>query len=281
MSEEQSPNIDLVVQQLVTRSAIPVDEPSVFWQFVTWAMPGLAVSLAVIFGVQQAYNPVDQAAQCLVLVPLAMVLVDVWVLGAGVLRRRSVHVLWLPLALGIGHTLLWVWSAYLAQFEVFYRAEPTGPHSGMFVVSWGVIALLSGSTLVALASSVFAAWRTVTLLGAEEIPIGEPTLDDGWRLEALGNDAIFDAQALLTNLGYDVGGINGELSDATVIALKKFQADAGLFPNGDVTTQTLDMLYRRGTAQDAPFRVQAMLLFVVHISQSIVDRIKTWCRRRK
>ena len=276
MNGEQISNTDLVAEQLVVSSGAPVEEALSVWPLVTWATLGLAVGFAVVLGIGQGHNPVDQMAQCLALMPLTILLVDAWALGMSFIRQRSVQVLLIPYVLGIVHFLLWIWCKYLVQFGIFYRPESTGPLEGVFVARWGVIALLGGITLVALLTSVFVAWRTVVLLSVEDIPIAEQAQVDK---EQISEDHIFEAQALLSNLGYEVGGINGELSETTSKALKQFQVVAGLVPSGDVNMQTITILYDRGNVQSAPSVSQSIWMFVLHVLQSIIHDISDWWRR--
>jgi len=174
MNGEQISNSDLVAKQLVASSGAFLKERPSLWALITWVMPGIAAVLAVVLGIRLAHNPADQAAQCLAMVPLTMVLTDLWVLGVGFFRRRILRVVWMPFSTGVGHILLWFWAKYLIQFEVFYRLEPTGPLSGVYVAEYGVVILLTLLALLAIVSGVFAARQTVVLLNIEEISIGEP-----------------------------------------------------------------------------------------------------------
>jgi len=277
MNGEQISNSDLVAEQLVVSSGAFREERPAIWALITWVMPGIAAVLAVLLGIRLAHNPVDQAAQCLVMTPLTMVLTDVWVLGVGFFGRRTLRVVWMPLSTGVGHILLWFWAKYLIQFEVFYRLEPTGPVSGVYVAEYGVVFLLIVLALLVIVSGVFAARQTVVLLNVEDIPIGEPSpVDDA----PLPDDYVFEAQVLLTNLGYDVGGINGEVGKETSTALKQFQNGLGLVPNGEITMQTLTLLRSRGVAETPSF-AQSVRLLVMHISQNLMGFMRTWWRRKR
>ncbi|MDP6037375.1 MAG: peptidoglycan-binding domain-containing protein [Candidatus Latescibacteria bacterium] len=255
-----------------------VGERSAIWSLITWGMPGIAAVLAVVLGIRLAHNPVDQTAQCLVMAPLTMLIADLWVLGVGFFWRRTLSIVWMPLVLGIGHVLIWFWAKYLIQFEVFYRLEPTGPLSGVYVAESGVVVLLSVLALLVIVSGVFAAWQTVVLSGVEEIPIGVSfPVDDVLLLD----DYIFEVQALLTNLGYDVGGINGEVGEETATALKQFQNAFGFVPDGEITMQMLTVLRSRGRADEIPSLAQSVRLFIVHISQSLIGWMRAWWRRKR
>lgn len=278
MNAEQHSTSNLVAEQLVAGSRALPGERAAVWSLITWFIPGIAAVLAVVLGIYLAHNPIDQIAQCLVMVPLTMLFTDLWVLGIGFFWRRILRVVWIPLSLGIGHVLIWFWAKYLIQFEVFYRLEPTGPLSGAYVAESGVVILLAVFALLAIASGVFAAWQTVVLLDKKETPIGEPSpVDD----VSLPNDHIFEAQALLTNLGYDVGGINGEVSEATLTALKQFQDEIGLAPDGEVTAQTMTVLRSRGRADEDLSFAQSVQLFIVHVSQYLIVWMQTWWRRKR
>ena len=50
---------------------------------------------------------------------------------------------------------------------------------------------------------------------------------------------------ILNRLEYETGPVDGELNDATREALRKFQADAGLDPTGEVTMLTVIELRNR------------------------------------
>jgi His-Xaa-Ser repeat protein HxsA len=53
---------------------------------------------------------------------------------------------------------------------------------------------------------------------------------------------IMRVQAALYGKGYDPGAIDGELTEPTKLALRRFQASSGLTVTGKMTTQTLNAL---------------------------------------
>lgn len=53
---------------------------------------------------------------------------------------------------------------------------------------------------------------------------------------------IMRVQAALYAKGYDPGAIDGELTESTKLALRKFQSAHGLVVSGKMTTQTMDAL---------------------------------------
>lgn len=53
---------------------------------------------------------------------------------------------------------------------------------------------------------------------------------------------IMRVQAALYAKGYDPGAIDGELTESTKLALRKFQNARGLVPTGKMTTQTMNAL---------------------------------------
>jgi len=53
---------------------------------------------------------------------------------------------------------------------------------------------------------------------------------------------IMRVQAALYAKGYDPGAIDGELTEPTKLALRKFQGARGLVVTGKMTTQTMNAL---------------------------------------
>ena len=60
-----------------------------------------------------------------------------------------------------------------------------------------------------------------------------------------GPEHTYEVQTILNRLGYATGPVDGELNEATRDALRKFQADAGLDPTGEVTVLTVIELRNR------------------------------------
>jgi len=53
---------------------------------------------------------------------------------------------------------------------------------------------------------------------------------------------IMRVQAALYAKGYDPGAIDGELTESTKLALRKFQSAHGMAATGKMTTQTMNTL---------------------------------------
>lgn len=75
----------------------------------------------------------------------------------------------------------------------------------------------------------------------EETPAEPLTLEEGSEL-SLHQDLVSDVQALLQQLGYNPGGVDGVTGPATRRAVKAFQADIGLEQTGEVTDSLLVQL---------------------------------------
>ncbi|MEZ5668654.1 MAG: lytic murein transglycosylase [Alphaproteobacteria bacterium] len=77
----------------------------------------------------------------------------------------------------------------------------------------------------------------------DRIAGGGPFLGNWPRdLAALSRDESFALQQLLTDLGYDLGTVDGIIGPATRTALRRFQADQGLVADGFPTPEMLALL---------------------------------------
>lgn len=75
---------------------------------------------------------------------------------------------------------------------------------------------------------------------------GEGTIRAAWprHLRPLARDERTELQRLLAERGYDVGTADGIVGPMTRSALRRFQVDQGMPPDGFPTTETLDRLRR-------------------------------------
>lgn len=247
----------------------PVSEPTTsadaYW---AWGALGVCLLLAIALGIGEAYNPTDQLAAILVCVPLCLILADFFVIGLMLLKKMELRALGLPVGGIVLHFLLWGWTAYLIDFEVFYRLEMQTDLYGVYEVRGGIAVLLGGLSLLAIGLSVYVIGVTGQLLADGVIPIAGDELDaEDVMLEG---DHIFDAQVLLNNIGYDVGGIDGVLGPKTETALKQYQAVMGLVSHGQVSTLTLDALRSRSQQNEKLSLIQTFSTFVRYLSNRLV-----------
>lgn len=208
-----------------------------------WALLGIAVVLSVGLGIAWGLNPTDQFVAFLALLPLFMILVDVALAGQMFLQRMGMRILGVCAGSVLVHLLLWLWAQYLSRFDIFYHLQMQNEFNGIYEVRLGIAFLLGVVSLGAVGVSVYGVGVAGQLLGDFSIPIAPEAANNDDTL--LSEEHIFKAQVLLNNLGYDVGGIDGELGPKTATALKQFQSVVGLAPEGVVTAMTLAELRRR------------------------------------
>ena len=258
---------DSVSGQLV---AGPVSEPSdtlvAYW---AWGVLGVCVVVAIVLGIYGASNAADQWAAVGGWLPLCLVGVDLFLMGVLLFKQIGIRALGLPAVGGVLHVLIWVWADYLATFEVLYRLEMHTEFYGVYEVRLGIAFLLGGLGLLSVGVAVYEVGVVDQLVGDLDIPIsGEAQTDDD---TVLAGDHIYDAQMLLNNLGYDVGGIDGVLGPKTETALKQFQSVVGLSPLGKVTAHTLALLRQRSQSPERLSLVQTVLTFVQYWVKMIID----------
>lgn len=248
---------DSVSGQLV---AGPVSEPTRGLDaYLAWGVLGISVILGVVLGVGQGANPTDQWAAVLAVLPVCFVLVDVCLAGLIVFKRAGLRALGLSAGCGVFHVLFGVWAQYLTRFDVFYHLNMQDEFFGVYEARLGLVVLLCALNFLALGVAAYAIGVTGQLLGDLSIPVaGEVLVEDDQRLDG---DYVFEAQVLLTNLGYDIGGIDGFLGAKTQTALKQFQAVTGLLSEGVVTEHTLLALRRRDQQSSRLSRLQTMMTF--------------------
>jgi len=258
---------DSVSGQLV---AGPVSKSSntseAYW---AWGVLGVCLVGGIVLGIYGAHNPVDQWAAVCVWLPVCLIGVDLFLMGLLLLKQIGIRALGLPAIGSVLHLLIWAWSQYLVTFEVFYRLDMHTEFYGVYDVRLGIAFLLGGLGLLSMGVAVYEVGVVGQLVGDLDIPIaGEAQTDDD---TILTGDHIFDAQVLLNNLGYDVGGIDGVLGAKTETSLKQFQSVVGLAPLGQVTTRTLDFLRQRSQSHEHLSLMQTWFTFVQYWSKRIVD----------
>ncbi|MGA1199675.1 MAG: peptidoglycan-binding domain-containing protein [Candidatus Latescibacterota bacterium] len=237
-----------------------------------WGVLGVCLLGAVVLGVYGAPNPVDQWAAVLVWMPVCLVGLDVFLMGLLLFKQIGIRALGLPAIGSVFHLLTWMWAQYLASFEVFYGLDMQSEFHGVYEVRLGIAFLLGGLGLLAVAAAVYEVGVVGQLVGDLDIPIaGEVQTEEDTEL---ASDHIFDAQVLLNNLGYDVGGIDGVLGPKTETALKQFQSVVGLAPQGRVTARTLGLLRQRGQAHERLSLIQTFFTFVQYWSKRLADFLR-------
>lgn len=278
--------LDPVSWQLVARPHI--SKSAVYLRAGTWAVLGLAVGLAPVLGIIQTFNPTDQTARTLAELPLTLVLVDLWALGVALFRKSDRTPLRVPLKTPLiitgTHLLFWLWAGYLVSFEVFYTLSLSGELGGIYEVRGGIAVLLGGLAVLSFLAAFFEARMVLWVLISEEtaVDITSDVPEPGGETDMpLGEEHVYEAQMILHNLGYDVGGIDGTLKEATQDALKAFQESVGLEPGGEVTVLTMIELRNRWRDQEEPAPGQTAKAFSGHLKRQLTGLLASWWRGRK
>lgn len=261
---------DSVAGQLV--SAAPSMAEKGFTVYWAWGMVGASLVLGCILGLLQGENPTDRLAAVLALVPLCLILSDVfWAL---IIVQKKVG--WRALSL-VGGTvllqvLLWGIARYLASFDVFYHLVMQNEFLGVYETRISIVVALLIVDLLAVGGAVYTLGVMRELVDDFNIPIANEDIGDDDH--ALDGDAVFEAQALLNNLGYDIGGIDGVRGAKTETALKQFQSVVGLSPNGVVTEMTLRELRRRDGQAEQIGWAQTLSSFASYWASRIWDMLQ-------
>ena len=252
--------------QLVARPASGTGRSlETYW--ISGAM-GLGLSLAIFLGTSRGDNPTDRVAATLALVPLCLLVVDLFILGLMSYRQIGLRALGLPIG-GAGlHLMIWAWAKYLVGFEVFYRLDMQNDFHGVYEVHLVSAGLLGGLNILALVVALYEIGVAGQLVGDLNIPIESVLYQENDRV--LDGDHNFEVQVLLNNIGYDIGGIDGFLGPKTQAALKQFQAVEGLAPSGVVTSLTLGALYREGQQNEQLSLGQTGSRFVHYWRQRLI-----------
>ena len=246
---------------------------------VTCTVLVVAVAVAVWAGIRLESNATDRVARCLAELPLALLLVDLWVIVAVLVRRRlwqlRAGLITVPLIVAGVHLLMWILARYLVSFEVFYGLESTeGMWRPYAVRKW--IATLLG--LVALLSAGAAFFQVYLVRWASEQARGPGAAAiQGWEAalepDVLAEqDHIYEAQMILQSLGYDVEGIDGEMNEVTASALRRFQEACGLEITGELTRPSMIELRNRWRSQQELAPGQSSRALLGHVAR----RMSVW-----
>ena len=260
---------------------------ALYFRLGTWTVPALALGAAVWIGLRLEANPADQAARTLAELSLTLLLVDLWALGIALFRKSERTPLRVPVktpvVLSAVHVGFWLWGRYLVSFDLFYRLEPAGVLGGDYVVRWGTALLLGLVALTSLAAAFFEARLVQWVLISEDTAVGgEPDrLDSDQESDMqLGAEHLYEAQVILHNLGYDVGGIDGEMNASTQNALQQFQAAHGLEQTGEVTVLTMIELRNQWAGREEPPPGQSVKALSEHVARQAAGWMSTWWRQR-
>jgi len=232
---------DSVAGQLV--SGTPSVSEKGFNIYWAWGVLAVSVVLGCVVGSLQGENPTDRLAAALALLPLSLILFDLFWALVVVQKKVGGRALGLVGGAALLHFFLWGGTQYLASFDVFYGLVMQSEFFGVYETRTSIVAMLLILDLLALGGAVYTLGVMRELLDDFNIPIANDALDEDDQ--TLDGDAVFEAQALLNNLGYDIGGIDGVRGAKTETALKQFQSVVGLAPNGIVTEMTMRELRRR------------------------------------
>ncbi len=246
---------------------------------ITCGVLVVAVAVAVWAGVRLESNPIDRVARCLAELPITLLLVDLWVLAVVLARRR----LWglraglaiLPLVVAGVHVLLWVLARHLVSFEVFYGLEPTEGLWRPYTVRGWTVGLLGLVVLLCAGAAALQVHLIRRVSGqmrpgvSSTVQGREATRDP----DALaGQEHIYEAQVILQSLGYDVEGIDGEMNEATALALRRFQEACGLEAEGKLTMLSMVELRNRWRSQQALAPGQSSRALLGHVAR----RVSMW-----
>jgi len=279
--------LDPVSGQLVARPVTVESGATSYLRIGTWAFPGLALILTIWLGIRTGDNPADQIAQGLAYLPLLLIFVDLWALGIAIIRKSAQTPLRVPvktpILLLILHLGTGIWALYLTTFDVFYEFEPTGPLSGIYVARWWIAVLLCLLALTAIALAYFQTRLVDWVLLSESTAVDSIRDVETFAAEpdmTLGSEHVYEAQVILHNLGYEVGGIDGELKEETREALSQLQRDSGLESSGEVTVLTMIELRNRWVGREEPPPGQSVKALSNHVFRRGAERITGWWKKR-
>ena len=235
-------------------SAAPAPERSrtaLLLRLGTWIV--LAVSLLgpAWWGWTRGPAAADRAVSFLAAFPLFLILVDLWTLAIAQFWRPSRSPLRVPVrtpvVLAILHAGLWLCMRYLLAPEVFDRSGAPAGVEGDLAIRWGM-ALLFGLLWMVGTVAVFFEIRLLRwVLISEDTAVVEEKPEEAEEPSDMpaGPEHTYEVQMILNGLGYETGPVDGEMNEATREAVRKFQADAGLDPTGEVTMLTVIELRNR------------------------------------
>lgn len=240
--------------QTETGSAPPAPERSrtaMLLRIGTWIV--LAVSLLgpALWAWTREPDAAGRAVGFLAAFPLFQIVVDLWTLAIAHFWRPERSPLRVPartpIVLAILHAGLWLCMRYLLAPEVFDRSDASAGGEGDLAIRWGIALLFGLLWMVGTVAAFFEVRLLRWVLISEDTAVVEEKQGET-ETEAdmpAGPEHTYEVQTILNGLGYETGPVDGELNDATREALRKFQADAGLEPTGEVTMLTVIELRNR------------------------------------
>jgi|GEM_PF-1491114 hypothetical protein len=253
----------------------------------SWAILIVACGVAVARATSLAYNFPDRLAHVLTDLSIVSILADAWALGLAVFRKSTRTPLRIPtktpLILGPLHLAIWYWSVYLGSFEVLYGFERLDDLGGVYTLRWDVLLLLILLAGISVVTTVLQTRLVGWVLVSENTAVPEYPVQSESVSEPdmpAGPEHVYEAQVILNNLGYEIGGIDGIVGEPTRQALKRFQESCGLNPTGDVTILTMIELRNRWAGEESPPPGQSLLAVSSHILKRVLLRIpKLWRKK--
>ena len=217
----------------------------------TWIV--LAVSLLGPAWWAWTREPVaaERAVGFLATFPLFLIAFDLWTLAIAHFWRPARSPLRVPartpIVLAFLHAGLWLCMRYLLAPEVFDRSGTAVGGEGDVAIRWGIALLFGLLWMVGTVALFFEVRLLRWVLISEDTAVVEEKpeeAEEGSDMPA-GPEHTYEVQTILSRLGYETGPVDGELNEATRDALRKFQADAGMEPTGEVTMVTVIELRNR------------------------------------
>ena len=217
----------------------------------TWIVVVVAFLAAAWWAWKQNPGTADRAVGFLAGLPLFLIIVDLWTLAIARFWRPARSPLRVPVrtpvVLAFLHAGLWLCMRYLLAPEVFDRSGNAAGGEEYPVIRWGIALLFGLLWMVGTVAVLFEIRLLRWVLISEDTAVVEEKpeeAEEGSDMPA-GPEHTYEVQTILSRLGYETGPVDGELNDATREALRKFQADAGLEPTGEVTMLTVIELRNR------------------------------------
>ena len=242
---------------------------------LSWSIPGLGVDVAVFSGYDGAPNPVDRAFLTMAYLQLGLLAGDLWAAGLAIFRNRSATPLRVPVAtplvLGFLHVVLAAGLLRMARFDTIYRYVPVDALGGIYEIRWLIALPVVVAAAAGLAVSIMEGRLVRWVLISERTanPQNVRSLEGAIDRE-LGPENVYEAQALLNNLGYEFGAIDGVLTAGTSVALEQFQKASDVEVCGKVTALTMIELRNQWKAvEESPTRA-SMWAMARHVGQRLV-----------
>ena len=236
----------------VTQFEIPAvnSNTAMYMVWCTYFVAVLGASAAVGMGMTEQ-NPTDRLFAVLAWLPISVLLVDAWALFVVFTRRRATTPLRVPVKTPVILAIVHLASGWLAtrsvRADVLYELVWVDDHVGNYEVQWSVASLVIGLALISILLAGFEAKLVRWVLLSEITAAGSQSSlpADKIKDRELGSEHVYEAQVLLNNLGYDVSPITGEMNQATVNSLKRFQTSAELDSDGKLTAKSMIELRNR------------------------------------